>query len=426
MNNARAGIPQPRNHSILVLALLAALLVMPLALAPRAEAFVYWTNSSTDSIGRAHLDGSGVDGQFIDEIRFPGAVAVDSRYVYWGGFGRETGQSFDPESAIGRARLDGTKSDWTWIPVPNGPYGSIGQIAVDDDHIYWTEVVTHAGFDPGGSIGRANLDGTDVERHFIGGFTEGAIPTGLAVDDTHVYWSQTGGIRPNSTQIPAIGRANLDGSGVDRTFIPFPGGSDPRAVEVDVAHVYWINGRPGASLPETIGRANLDGTGVEQSFIDGFASNTNFPFDLAVDAAHIYWADAGVQEFTGTIGRADLGGAEVDRAFIAPKRRASLVGVAVNFSLGKLKQAKKKRTAKLTVEVPASGAIALSRTETLRGTEVHAKAAGEVRLSIEPRGRVKKELAEKGRVKVRAEVTYTPDGGEPETQTTTLKLVKRG
>ena len=43
---------------------LAALLLASPALAPRAEAFVFWTNSG-DTIGRANLDGTGVDPSFI-------------------------------------------------------------------------------------------------------------------------------------------------------------------------------------------------------------------------------------------------------------------------------------------------------------------------------------------------------------------------
>ena len=31
-----------------------------------------------------------------------------------------------------------------------------------------------------------------------------------------------------------------------------------------------------------------------------------------------------------------------------------------------------------------------------------------------------------GKVKVGVEVTYTPDGGQPSTQTATLKLIERG
>jgi hypothetical protein len=57
---------------------------------------------------------------------------------------------------------------------------------------------------------------------------------------------------------------------------------------------------------------------------------------------------------------------------------------------------------------------------------VRAEAAGEVRLPIEPSGRAKRKLAKKGRANVKAEVAYTPDGGEPDTQIAALKLIKRG
>ena len=99
--------PSPRTAA--VVSLLAALLVLPLALAPRGEAFVYW--SGGDAIGRANLDGSGVDRGFI-AFEFP------------------------PD---------------TW---------RIGDVAVTADHIYWTN-------HPGGKIGRANLDGTGVNPRFI-------------------------------------------------------------------------------------------------------------------------------------------------------------------------------------------------------------------------------------------------------------------
>src|SRR5215216_3624893 len=88
MTNAYTGTRQSRTHGILVLALLAALLVLPLALAPRAEAFVYWTDPVNNAIGRANLDGTGVDKRFISGVAIPGSVAVDARHIYWGGFVR--------------------------------------------------------------------------------------------------------------------------------------------------------------------------------------------------------------------------------------------------------------------------------------------------------------------------------------------------
>ena len=68
-----------------VLGLLAAiLLVLPLALAARADAFVYWTNSDPGTIGRANLDGTGVNQSFITGAGASAAgVAVDGAHVYW-------------------------------------------------------------------------------------------------------------------------------------------------------------------------------------------------------------------------------------------------------------------------------------------------------------------------------------------------------
>jgi sugar lactone lactonase YvrE len=72
----------------------------------------------------------------------------------------------------------------------------------------------------------------------------------------------------------------------------------PRAA----AFVYWANAGNG-----TIGRANLDGTGANQSLIGGVGT----PCGVAVDAAHIYWAnDSG----SGAIGRSNLDGPEWTRA----------------------------------------------------------------------------------------------------------------
>ena len=50
----------------------------PLALAPRAEAYVYWANPDEGTIGRANLDGTGVDQSFITGRGPARGVAVDA------------------------------------------------------------------------------------------------------------------------------------------------------------------------------------------------------------------------------------------------------------------------------------------------------------------------------------------------------------
>jgi virginiamycin B lyase len=79
---------------------------------------LYWANSSTSSIARANLDGTGVDLSFITGANSPVGVAVDGQHVYWANQG---------SSAIGRAGLDGTGVDQAFIAGTNNSYG----VAVD-------------------------------------------------------------------------------------------------------------------------------------------------------------------------------------------------------------------------------------------------------------------------------------------------------
>jgi hypothetical protein len=208
------------------------------------------------------------------------ALALASRAngsVYWG-------NSIGPGSdAVARANNDGTGVDQSFITGINAPCG----VAVDGTHIYWTNSE--------GTIGRANLDGTGVDQSFI---TDINAPCGVAVDGTHIYWTDLafdGGS-------DRIGRANLDGSGVNEEFIS--GADSPVAVAVDQAHLYWANN---GNL-QTIARANLDGTGVDQNFIDG----GGLPCGVAVDSAHIYWTSFSTTD----IGRANLDGTGVDPSFV--------------------------------------------------------------------------------------------------------------
>jgi hypothetical protein len=386
------------SHRHLV-ALLAALLILALALAPRAEAFVYWTDGD---IGRANLDGSGANDGFIAGARV-GAVAVDAGHVYW------TNVGFQAPDSIGRANLDGTAPNHNFISdVEIAGSG----VAVDAGHVYWTNA---------GGIGRANLDGSGIDHSFIAGTQAGAV----AVDGEHVYWSdfQTG----------TIGRANLDGSGVDHSFIT--GADRPLGLAVDGEHVYWTQ------LPGPIGRANLDGSGVDHSFIAAGCCS----FGVAVDAGHVYWASSYLvtSPYHGAIARADLDGSDVDQCFID----AGLpFGVAVDalgpqpsdgggaeacdsneFSFGRVTKNKRKGTAKLTIEVvDGPGELVLAPTKKVKADdEAAGEGATEAKLAIKPRGKAKKRLNRSGKAKVKAEVTYTPDGGWPNTQSKKIKLVKR-
>ena len=98
----------------------------------------------------------------------------------------------------------------------------------------------------------------------------------------HIYWAKDDG---------TITRANLDGTN-PQTIVT--GQSGPVGVAVDSAHIYWANFGDG-----TIDKANLDGSNP-QTIVTG----QNGPEGVAVDSAHIYWANGG----DGTIIRANLDG----------------------------------------------------------------------------------------------------------------------
>jgi hypothetical protein len=84
-----------------------------------------------------------------------------------------------------------------------------------------------------------------------------------------------------SAKADLIGRANLDGTGVNNNFITPAGG--PAAVAIDNTFIYWTDEGSGI---HTLGRANLNGTGVNDNFI----TTGNTPLGVAVDGTHIYWS----------------------------------------------------------------------------------------------------------------------------------------
>jgi hypothetical protein len=96
-----------------------------------------------------------------------------------------------------------------------------------------------------------------------------------------------------------------------------------------------------------------------------------------------------------------------------------------DISFGKVKKNKRKGTAKLTVNVPGAGELELAKTKKVKPDEDLAEAAEKEKLSIKPRGKARKKLNSKGKAKVTAEVTYTPEGGTPNTEDKKIKLKKR-
>jgi hypothetical protein len=164
-----------------------------------------------DSVGRANLVGGDIDPNFIKTETPIHAVAVDARHIYWG-----------TERSIARANLAGGHIEPDFIPLgcnigPHGLPTPIYSIDVAEGHIYWVE--EHA-------IARAGLDGRNIDRRFIP--TPGIYVSSVAVGGGYIFWNAG---KPLEKEIPnpnwnppwaeSIGRANLDGSDVQEDFIKF-------------------------------------------------------------------------------------------------------------------------------------------------------------------------------------------------------------
>jgi hypothetical protein len=381
-----------------------------LLVAAPAGAYVYWANVNVDKgIGRANLDGSGVNQSFVPDAptHGPCGVAVDSQHLYWANYGFFE-PSFMLDTTIGRANLDGSGANQSFIAGAKGPCG----VAVDASHIYWANEGGAFSLEPGSTIGRANLDGSGANQTFI---RKAATPCGVAVDANHVYWA--------NLALGTIGRASLSGEDADESFIT--GANHPCGVAVDANHVYWANSGWGPSYPtgSTIGRANLDGSGVNQSFITGAAG----PSGVAVDSQHLYWANT--QYPPSTIGRANLDGSGVDQAFIgansnpdgvavdvlggsAQPLRPAHPAIAGRFKLLKLKHFAKRGTALLVVHVGGPGMLALFGRK-VRLAKQKASAAGNVKLKVRPKRSARRRLRQVHKLRSWVKIRFTPQHGTP-------------
>ncbi|MGH2960968.1 MAG: hypothetical protein ACRDL3_02060 [Solirubrobacterales bacterium] len=386
--------------------LLAGIVVVSLASASRAEAFIYWTNNAHivgPTIGRASNDGSGVDQTFIAGLNDPTGVAVDSRHVYWANRGTNT---------IGRANIDGSGVDKDFITVvgEENPFA----VAISSSRIWWANLGT-LGTSDDGSIARANLNGTGADFDHIPGAPQVNIPCGTAVDSGFVYWTNgSGSVNPTIWRSPLgdpFPEQVVGDSGSFLSCWPSVGGS----------HIYWANASSG------IRRDDVDPDTPEPPEdllpVNAFGGT-------AVHASRLYWAN----NAEGTISRANLDGSSPDFAFITGADRP--LGLAIDsrgpgggggcddLTLGKAKKNKRKGTAKLTAEVGCAGTLEVGG-KGVKPAEREAGGAGEVKLPVKAKGKKRKKLRQRGKAKVEVVVTFTPDGDDPVTVDKKVKLVKK-
>jgi hypothetical protein len=253
---------------------------------------VYWVDPLLGTIGRADLDGSQASRElsFIDpgttqceievkegvfetreEASHPRYVAVDSEYVYWTNTGcSDEFGPLDGTGTIGRAKIDGTEVEPEFISGASNPQG----IAVNSEYVYWANA---SKADKARGIARATLGGGSVELGFIQPSLP-AEPKGVALSADHLYFSAN-----DINDSSYIFRVLPDGS--DQEVLSL-GEAGVRGVAVDGSHVYWASQVSGE---EAIGRSDLDFGNANKAFIPLEGK----PNGIAVDAFHLYWSTNG-------------------------------------------------------------------------------------------------------------------------------------
>jgi hypothetical protein len=115
--------------------------------------------------------------------------------------------------------------------------------------------------------------------------------------------------------------------------------------------------------------------------------------------------------------------------------RLTLVPTSNSFTFGKVTRNRKKGTAQIPVTLPGPGSLALSgkgvKARTATNAHTSVAAAGTYKLTVKPKGKVRKKLLARGKAKVRISVIFAPNGdahhaaGDPRTQQVKLKLIRR-
>jgi hypothetical protein len=160
--------------------------------------YLYWGDLGRKAIGRALLDGSSANADFLvgtskdDTTNDTYGIFVNSNYIYWANF---------DSNSIGRANLDGTSKNNAFIQLPSGGPCAIFALG---SKLIWTNFNT-------GTLGSSNLDGTNVNQSFISTTGTNPGPYYLVADSSDIYWTN---FYTNS-----IGKASLDGTEVNYNYL---------------------------------------------------------------------------------------------------------------------------------------------------------------------------------------------------------------
>jgi hypothetical protein len=358
---------------------------------------LYWSNDeggTSGSIGYAKLDGSG--GGILNtsgaEVDNPGPITLDlaAGRVYWG--------NYSGEEKISYANLDGSGGgnlDTTGAPDLEGTTG----LAIDptSTRIYYVGETT---------IDYANLSGGGGGELNVAGATYDD-PYGLAIDPAtnSIYWTnEENGTNPEG----ALAYASLSGLG---------GASLNPTAPVNHPQDPVIQSAPAGTAAPTVSGAATPGsvlscsTGSWAADLAGgffYQAPTSYGYQWNLNGAAIGGATgstytaAGAGSYTCTVTASDQAGSS--------NQTSSAFTVAATLRFKKIKRNLKKGTATILAQVSGPGKLSLSGKKIV-GAKGRSSGAQVVKLTVKAKGKAKKALAKKGKVKVQAKVVFAPSGG---------------
>ena len=258
---------------------------------------VYWVENSNSSgaVKKVPIGGGSVT-TLTSGLAEPDAIAVDSSYVYW--IERNNGSN----GSIKKVPINGGSV----TVLATGLNNAQNNIALDSNYIYYGDGVTGGG----GAIRKVSKNGGGVITLISGGSLSSIHPA-IAVDGTHVYFTDDNGniksILTGGGSVTTLGIGSgiplgivLNGSYLYWTEyngavkkVPITGGAvttlanlpvgayNPGNLAVDGSYVYVMeSGNPGPiyKIPVNGGTATL-------------VSDNGNTWGIAVDNTNIYWSE---------------------------------------------------------------------------------------------------------------------------------------